>query len=194
MELAIALRFIQGWWLEPKLKEYLPEWAKIMHIPKPTGVIDCRLKEPKRINFFMQQLRNPQFPWILFPSKYAGPDLRYSIFSCYVKTTSTPNSKSSMFVSAEECRKNLDTMNPYTWYNSQSSLQKRWKKEIDNLRFIHMRFELPYTAPSMKESFRSGPIGNGHIFCIDLDTDIAKDFFGETFVGKYKNYISGLMQ
>ncbi|KAK6091335.1 hypothetical protein MT418_8556 [Batrachochytrium dendrobatidis] len=34
MEYVIALRFIQGWWLQPELREYLPRWAIDLNIKK----------------------------------------------------------------------------------------------------------------------------------------------------------------
>jgi hypothetical protein len=101
MELVIALRFIQGWWLEPKLQKYLPDWVIALKTPKPFGVMDCRSKGSSNINMFVQQLRNKQFPWIVFPSTNAGPDLRYSVFCCYVKTTWTPKSKSTIYVDVD---------------------------------------------------------------------------------------------
>jgi hypothetical protein len=61
MEFVIALRFIQGWWLEPKLQSFLPPWAKDLNIQKPRGVLDCRSKE-SYINMFVQQLRNVNYP------------------------------------------------------------------------------------------------------------------------------------
>ncbi|KAJ2989875.1 hypothetical protein HDV02_004732, partial [Globomyces sp. JEL0801] len=77
MELVIALRFVQGWWLEPGMKKYLPLWAQHLNIQKPLGVIDCRLKE-SGVDMFVQQLRNAEFPWMILPAVNAGPDLRYS--------------------------------------------------------------------------------------------------------------------
>ena len=193
MEFAIALRFMQGWWLEPKLQHYLPEWCRTMEIQKPLGVIDCRSKK-SGVNMFVQQLRNSNYPWVIFPSVNAGPDLRYSIFCCYIKTTSTPNSQSTMHVHANECRKNVTTMNPANWYSSQKSVQKECLLEINNgQKFIHIRFELPDTAPSMRESFINEPKGNDYIICVNLDSPFAQDFFGDSFVKKYREFVSGLL-
>ncbi|KAJ3375585.1 hypothetical protein HDU84_000552, partial [Entophlyctis sp. JEL0112] len=66
MELIIALRFMQGWWQEPELKAFLPEWVNDMNIPKPVGILDCR-SEPNG-NMFLQQLRNAAFPYVLLPA------------------------------------------------------------------------------------------------------------------------------
>ncbi|KAJ3335326.1 hypothetical protein HDU83_000370, partial [Entophlyctis luteolus] len=89
MELIIALRFMQGWWQEPELKAFLPKWVNDMNIPKPVGILDCR-SEPNG-NMFLQQLRDAAFPYVLLPAVNAGPDLRYSVFTCYDKTTYTRN-------------------------------------------------------------------------------------------------------
>ena len=192
MECVIALRFIQGWWLESKLQSYLPKWARDLNIHKPLGVIDCRSKE-SNVNMFVQQLRNDNYPWVIFPSVNAGPDLRYSIFCCYVKTTSTPNSQSTIYVDVDECKKNIGTMNPRHWYKSQISVQKECLPEIKNKRFIHMRFELPDTAPSMKDTFSCGTKDNDYIICVNLDSPFAQDFFGDSFVKKYREFVSQLL-
>ena len=193
MEFVIALRFIQGWWLEPKLQHYLPKWGRTLEIPKPLGVIDCRSKESS-VNMFVQQLRNSNYPWVIFPSINAGPDLRYSIFCCYIKTTSTPNSQSTIYVDADECKKNVGTMNPANWYSSQKSVQKECLPEINNgQKFIHIRFELPDTAPSMKDNFINEQKGNDYIICVNLDCPFAQDFFGDSFVKKYREFVSRLL-
>ena len=193
MEFVIALRFMQGWWLEPKLQHYLPEWGRTLEIQKPLGVIDCRSKESS-VNMFVQQLRNSNYPWLIFPSVNAGPDLRYSIFCCYIKTTSTPNSQATIYVDAEECRKNVGTMNPANWYSSQKSVQKECLAEINiGQKFIHMRFELPDTAPSMKDNFINEPKGNDYIICVNLYSTFAQDFFGDSFVKNYREFVSRLL-
>jgi hypothetical protein len=193
MELVIALRFMQGWWLETKLQSYLPQWARDMNIHKPFGVIDCRSKE-SNLKMFVRQLRDANFPWVILPSVNAGPDLRYSIFCCYVKTTSTSNSQSTVYVNVAECKKNIETMNPHHWYKSQESMQKECLPEIQNKRFIHMRFELPDTAPSVKNNFSCGEKDDDYIICVNLDSTFAQDFFGESFVKKYRNFVSRLLK
>jgi hypothetical protein len=195
MEVVIALRFIQGWWVEPKLQCYLPEWCKPLEIKKPLGVIDCRSKESD-LNMFVQQLRNPNFPWLIFPSVHAGPDLRYAIFCCYIKTTSTPNSQSTVYVNADECKKNIETMNPRNWYSSQKTVQEECLAEINNngQKFIHMRFELPDTAPSMKDSLINGQNSdNDYVICVNLDSAFAQDFFGDSFIKQYSQFVSRLL-
>ena len=189
MELVISLRFIQGWWLETNLKKQLPAWLNSKNIPKPRGVIDCRTKG-SNVSMFVEQLRNEQFPWIILPSTNAGPDLRYSVFCCYVKTTSTPSSKSTMHVSADECRKNIRTMMPSNWYSSEPLVQLECQAEIAKLRFVHLRFELPDTAPSMKSSFKNGECGDDYILCVNLDSKFAALFFGNRFVEQYKAFVN----
>ncbi|KAJ2989876.1 hypothetical protein HDV02_004733 [Globomyces sp. JEL0801] len=189
MELVIALRFVQGWWLEPGMKKYLPLWAQHLNIQKPLGVIDCRLKE-SGVNMFVQQLRNAEFPWMILPAVNAGPDLRYSVFCCHIKTTSTPKSKSTMYVKLEECQKNIATMDPKNWYKSESNVQRTFQEELKAWQFIHLRFEMPDTAPAMKDDFKSGPKGKDHVICINLESEIATDFFGVSFIEKYKAFVS----
>jgi hypothetical protein len=143
---------------------------------------------------FVQQLRNVNYPWVIFPSVNAGPDLRYSVFCCYIKTTSTANSQSTIYVDAHECKKNVDTMNPANWYSSQKSVQKECLTEIKSgLKFIHIRFELPDTAPSMDNAFLSGQKDNDYIICVNLMSKFAEYFFGDSFVEKYREFVSRLL-
>ena len=144
---------------------------------------------------FVQQLRNPNYPWVILPSVHAGPDLRYSIFCCYIKTASTPNSRSTIYVDADECRKNVRTMDPENWYATQMSVQEECKPEINNggQKFIHIRFELPDTAPSMKDQFKNEERGNDYFICVNLDSPFALDFFGDFFVEKYRAFVSRLL-
>ncbi|KAI9352624.1 hypothetical protein BDR26DRAFT_196928 [Obelidium mucronatum] len=193
MELVIALRFMQGWWQEPELKAMLPKWVNDMNISKPVGIQDCRRTENAGV-MFVQQLGNPSFPYILLPAVNAGPDLRYSIFSCCDKTTSTRNSKSSMYVSVEEAQKNLATMYPANWYKTQASLHARCSDELINCRFVHMRFELPDTAPSMKAGFKSVEVGNDFVICVNLESDFAWKFFGTKFVASYNQFVQRMIK
>ena len=85
-------------------------------------------------------------------------------------------------------------MNPANWYSSQKSVQKECLPEINNgQKFIHIRFELPYTAPSMKGSFVDIQNINDYTICVDLNSVFAQVFFGETFVTKYRNFVSQLL-
>ncbi|KAJ3236420.1 hypothetical protein HDU81_010803 [Chytriomyces hyalinus] len=167
MELIIAVRFIQGWWQEPGLKELLPGRVQDMNIPKPIGILDCRFNEGP-LNMFVQQLQTPSFPWVICPATNAGPDLRYNVFCCYAKTTSTPSSKTTMQISAEETKNNVKTMNPVNWYKSQEGQQvySDCLAEVSQpgRRFVHMRFEMPDTAPSLKHNFKSGAAGTTTLF------------------------------
>jgi hypothetical protein len=192
MEFVIALRFIQGWWREPGLREYLPEWVRSLDIPKPRGVLDSRSKG-SNLNLFLQQLTNPLFPWVLFPSTNAGPDLRYSVFSCCVKTTWTLSSKSSMYVSVDESKHNIETMSPENWYKSQDSMFGLCQEQTNNMRFVHLRFELPDTAPSLKDTFISRDEDKDSVICVNLDSDFALKFFGDEFVKRYKKFRADVM-
>ncbi len=193
MELVIAVRFLQGWWLESCFAKYLPSDAR--SIAKPIGVIDCRNAKNDDFNYFFQNLENHQFPLLILPSTNAAPDISYSRFNCYIKTTWTSNSKTSIFVNSGECNKNISTMNPKNWYKS-SSLEGQCQKILDNsgsFRFIHIRFELPFTAPGQKFiSCKSD--SDETIICVDLSQPFAKEFFGEAFVEKYKEYISSVVE
>ncbi|KAJ3258019.1 hypothetical protein HK103_004153, partial [Boothiomyces macroporosus] len=80
LKIVIALRFRQGWWKKPVLQKYLPKWINPFEIPEPKGIFDCRSGNGT-FNLFLQQLANPQFPWLTLPAVKAGPDLRYSVFS-----------------------------------------------------------------------------------------------------------------
>ncbi|KAI8891956.1 hypothetical protein BC833DRAFT_612966, partial [Globomyces pollinis-pini] len=193
MKLVIALRFLQGWWLEPGFDAYLPSYAQF--IPKPIGIIDCRNAKNNDFNYFFQNLQNHQCPLLILPLTNAGPDILYSKMSCYIKTKWTSNSNTSIFVDADECNRNVLTMNPKNWYKS-SSLQQQCQTILNNsgnARFIHMRFELPFTAPS--QNFNSSKSDSGDtIICVDLNQPIAKDFFGEKFVNQYKAFISSVVK
>ena len=190
MELVIALRFMQGWWLEPELKKYLPDWVNELKIPKPIGVMDCRKKEPV-VNPFVQQLNDSNYPYLLFPSAVAGPDLRYSIFCCYIKTSSTSTYSNTVHVRKSECDKNISTMHPSNWYKSKNSVKLGISSEQ---KFIHMRFELPDTAPSLKDSFISKETVDGYVICVNLESGFARDFFGKSFVDQYGEFVSKLFE
>ncbi|ORY25095.1 hypothetical protein BCR33DRAFT_705851 [Rhizoclosmatium globosum] len=192
MELIIALRFIQGWWQEPELKAFLPKWVNDMNISKPVGILDCR--NEKNANMFLQQLRRASFPYVLLPAVNAGPDLRYSVFSCCNKTTSTANSNSSMYVSAEDVHKNIATMEPSNWYKPQPLLQSQCSEETQSWRFVHLRFELLDTAPSLKPQFQSGAAGNDYVICVNLECDFALKFFGAKFVSAYKEFVARVIR
>ncbi|KAI9335693.1 hypothetical protein BDR26DRAFT_936336 [Obelidium mucronatum] len=187
MELIIALRFIQGWWLESECSKFLPAWVKAEAIPKPDGFLDCRSEQNGKM--FIKQLQEPLFPYVLLPAVNAGPDLRYSIFSCYCKTTSTRNSMSTMYVSTSDVQKNLATMKPSNWYKPQTGLQEQCSKAVENLRLVHLRFELPDTAPSVKAEFKSHEDKDGYVICVNLESEFALAFFKRKFVEQYKAFV-----
>lgn len=193
MELLITLRFMMGWWNNPDVPEILSRWINNYSghgIPKPRGVFDGRSGASGDI--FMQQLKNDNFPWIVLPPTKAGPDIRYSVFSCYVKTTWTMNSETSVFVEPEVCRDNIYSMNPNNWYFSLPGLNQQVKDSLPK-RLIQMRFELPYTAPLFangeEDGFKSSLEGDYLVLCIDLNSDLAVPFFGKKFIDQYLKFI-----
>ncbi|KAJ3236419.1 hypothetical protein HDU81_010802 [Chytriomyces hyalinus] len=192
MELIIAIRFMQEWWKEDSLKAMLPQWAQKLNIPKPKGILDCRVNEGP-LNMFIQQLRNSNFPWVICPPTNAGPDLRYNIFSCCVKTTSTPSSYTTMQITSSESKKNLETTRPVNWYSSQKGTQVYAdclvEVEKPGRRFIHMRFELPDTASNDRKQFHSRAVGEDYVICVNLESKFALKFFGVTFVTAYKKFV-----
>jgi hypothetical protein len=194
IEFLIALRFRQGWWKEEKLKNHLPDWVNSLDIPEPIGVLDCRNKEP-RLKKFVEQLQNLDFPYIVLPSVFSGPDLRYSIFSANIKSTWTLKSKTTIYVAPKEGRKNNLMMNPKNWYISQPDIHSQCQDAISSLnsRFLHLQFELPDTAAILKEDFVSGARGKDHVICVNLESDFARDFFGENFITQYKDYVKNLL-
>ena len=195
MELVITLRFMMSWWKDPSVKQYLPQWLEDYTIPKPRGVLDGRGGTDSHI-IFIQQLRNPSFPWIVLPHTNAGPDIRYSVFSCCVKTTWTKNSETTMFVSPEECRKNIKSTDPTCWYSSQRNINREVQDSLSYL--VHIRFELPYTAPLFangKEGVSDSSLeGNYSKLFIDLNSDLAVPFFGAKFVEKYLKFVKEVLR
>jgi len=190
MEFLIALRFFSCWWNEDPLRKFLPDWANKLNIEKPIGILDCRTGSFTQ-NQFLLQLKDPSFPWLVLPSTGAGPDLRYSIFCCNVKTTSTANSASSMFVPLDKCRENFEKVNFAHWYGSEKSLNKMCISSAKSLLFVHLLFELPDSAPTIKDEPESGLLANGDYFIrINLHSEFAKHFFGETFVQNYMKFVS----
>ncbi|KAI3659470.1 hypothetical protein MP638_004532 [Amoeboaphelidium occidentale] len=102
MKLFVTLRFMQEWWLDPALNSYLPKWAQDTEIRKPDGILDCRSQDSGP-NMLLQQLLSREFPCVVLPLVNAGPDLRYSVFCCCIKTTWTSNSQSTCYVTVDEC-------------------------------------------------------------------------------------------
>jgi|GEM_PF-4575551 len=197
MELVITLRFMMSWWKDSSIQQYLPQWLKKDYdIPKPCGVLDGRGGTDSHI-LFIQQLGNQSFPWIVLPPTNSGPDIRYSFFSCYVKTTWTKNSATTMFVLPDECRKNIGSMNPTSWYSSHQTRNREVQETLPD-HLIHMRFELPYTAPLFANGeeggFNSSFEGNNPKLCIDLKSDLAVPFFGAKFVDKYQEFVKNVLQ
>lgn len=191
MEFVIALRFMQGWWSEDEFKRDLPSWFDPSTVPKPDSLLDCRRADPEG-KAFLGQLIDGNAPYLLLPHTNAGPDLRYSLFSCCVKTTWTANSRSSMFVSVDDCNGNFKTMKPKNWYSSQESIKEKCGKLIKGRRFIHILFELPDSAPSLRKRVLSLTKREDSIVVVNLNSAFALHFFGKDFVKKYKAFIGSL--
>jgi hypothetical protein len=185
MELIITLRFRQRWWEEPEARALLPDWVNELQIEKPRGVLDCRWEDFLNVDAFIAQLDDEHFPWIVLPSTKAGPDIRYSVFSCYIKTKWTTNSNSSMYVRVEDCEKNMSTMDKKNWYKSDGTKYPIVKEKVKDKEFLHMRFELPYTAPSLRNDFKD----TKNVICMDLNSKLAKPFFGDYFIERYKSFV-----
>ncbi|TPX66766.1 hypothetical protein CcCBS67573_g07720 [Chytriomyces confervae] len=118
--LTIAVKFMQGWRLEPGMQKFFPDWVQIA---KPVGIFDYRSKDGGA-SMFLQQLRDSEFEWMLLPSAHAGPDLRYSVFFCSVKTT-TANS-----TSANDYQTITEVAVPANWYKSDPAMNAQCSKEL----------------------------------------------------------------
>lgn len=193
MELVIAVRFLQGWWMESRFAKYLPELS--IPISAPRGVINSRNAKESDYNYFFHNLENSAFPFLILPSTNAGPDISYSIFKCYVKTSWSCNSKTSAFVGSDECKKNVQTMNPANWYQASTKLYENCQNILkqSQRKFIHMRFELPFTSPgSLFDSFISDT--DDTTICVDLSKPFAKEFFGSTFIDEYTKFVASIVE
>ena len=180
--LVIALRFRQGWWREPEAQRFLPQWVKDRTIALPK---DCRVIDVSNGKMFIEKLTEDNCLWILLPNTKAGPDIRYNVFCCYIKTPYTASSNSSMNVDTSACKDEIYTMDPKNWYRSDPSIYPIAQKGIEGKRFLHVRFELPRMAPSLKTDL----IKSDDILCVDLDSDLAKVFFRQDFIDKYAKFV-----
>ena len=79
-----------------------------------------------------------------------------------------------MFLAPKECRKNVASMDPTRWYSSQEKLNLEVQDLLPD-RLVHMRFELPFTAPSItseeEDVFETSLEGDYSKLCIDLKSD-----------------------
>ncbi len=193
MELVIAVRFLQGWWMEPQFEQYLPKFTA--QISTPCGIINCRNAKNTDYNYFFHNLEDSTFPFLILPSTNAAPDISFSIFKCYVKTTWSANSKTSIYVASGDCKKNVQTMNPANWYKG-SSLGEQCQKILKESqpKFIHLRFELPFTAPSSLFNTSKSDNDDTTTICVDLSKPFAKEFFGANFVDEYKKFITSVVE
>ena len=60
-------------------------------------------------------------------------------------------------------------------------------------KFIHMRFELPFTAPSSVFHSTKSDTDDTTI-CVDLSRPFATEFFGQKFIDEYKRFISSVVE
>ncbi|KAJ3390797.1 hypothetical protein HDU80_011177 [Chytriomyces hyalinus] len=167
--LTIAVKFMQGWRLEPGMQKFFPDWVQIA---KPVGIFDYRSKDGGA-SMFLQQLRDSEFEWMLLPSAHAGPDLRYSVFFCSVKTT-TANS-----TSANDYQTITEVAVPANWYKSDPAMNAQCSKELQ--------------VTGMKTRFEPGSEGEDEVIRVNLDSKFAAAFFGKRFVTDYKKFaLSGM--
>ena len=179
MELIVVLKFIQCWWEKAEFKKYLTFVPS--SVQKPRGVVDGRRGNNSAL-LFIEQLRNPEFPWILLPATKAGPDLRYSFISAHVKTAWERSS-----VGNRESLANEKTMDAESWYSSDKRVEEKCRDALKAMEtpLTFLRIELPYTSSKQESLFKSE---QGKI-CIDLNSELAIPFFGERFVKRYKEFI-----
>ena len=70
------------------------------------------------------------------------------------------------------------------WYKTEKTYSDV-QKEIKGKRFLHMRFELPRTAPSLAKDF----VNSDDVLCVDLYSDLAKVIFRQDFIDKYIEFV-----
>jgi len=205
-ELMIALRNMQGWWMDAEAERYLPSWFKQLHLKKPDGLIDFRtgrhqsLLEKRRhdgepVKYdavqFIREWRDPESSKVLLPPQKAGPDVVYRQLLFFVKTTWTLSSQSTMRIAKEVSDANAKTMDPDHWFSSQPSedVDKELAgalKEYPNR--LCMRFEFPFTAKQYEEDF--GCIdADSNVINVDLNSPFASQFFGKGLIERWKEYV-----
>jgi hypothetical protein len=82
-------------------------------------------------------------------------------------------------------------MNPMNWYKPQPSVQDECRTADDGKKFIHMRFELPDTAPLFKKTFSGSRNDNEFTICVNLESDFARDFFRDSFIAHININVCG---
>ena len=75
-------------------------------------------------------------------------------------------------------------MNTVNWNKTLDKYQEVQQKSKGK-RFLHMRFELPYTAPSLTKDF----VNSDDVLCVDLDSALAKVIFGQNFIDKWNAFL-----
>lgn len=89
VELVVALRFMQQWWLDKDAQQLLPKWVCNSCISTPSRVVDLRRYNNFSSEQSIKQIVDQDYTKIMLPSSFAGPDLRYSVFAACIKTTWT---------------------------------------------------------------------------------------------------------
>lgn len=183
MELAVSVKFMQAWWRNDWAKPFIPQ--ELIDYKKPAGILDCRHDKNSESNYFLENLKSYECDSLILPSTYAGPDITYKNINCYLKTRWVSNSASSIFVPTTEANKNLFTADPDNWYKKNATPYAECQKLLQAKKpydFVHMIFELPFTAPSLVG--RSNP----RTLFIDCRSEFSVLFFGEKFVDLWKKY------
>ncbi|KAJ3374424.1 hypothetical protein HDU92_000927, partial [Lobulomyces angularis] len=177
-------------------ESYLPK--KCFDIQRPVGVINCRNVNMVNDNDFLTNLQKPgESKYLILPSSAAGPDISYSLFHCGVKTTWTSNSATSMFVKNVDCKKNLDSLTPDLWYKkwlpSKKKCEEILMKNKDS--FVLISFNLPSASSTHLEAVKviNSESSSNKFILVELESEFAKLFFGETFINRYREYVKAAL-
>ena len=177
MELIITLKILNEFW-NGGMQKHLPEWTRTLNIQKPKGVIDGRKKENSPHDTFISQLNDENYNYVLLPSHFAGPDIRYSIFNFFIKTT-----WSQQKLPFKQIKSNRENIEPKNWYKSMKNYHDQAQKSVQGKNFVNIVIEFPFSQIILEDEKLENTL------YIDLNNEMANDFFGNEFVEKYKNYI-----
>ncbi|KAJ3228122.1 hypothetical protein HDU81_006297 [Chytriomyces hyalinus] len=154
------------------MQKFLPDWVESLEIAKPVGVFSYRNKDGGT-SMFLRQLRDPEFERILLPSDDAGTDFIFREFRY-----STP----------EDHQNNVEAMSRSNWYKSDPAMNTLCSKDVQGRRFVHLRFEITDTVPTMETDFAPGTVEEDEVIRVTLESEFAIAFFGKSFVAKYKKF------
>ena len=96
-----------------------------------------------------------------------------------------------MFVSKDYCKDNIATMNTANWYKSEQSINQSYQQKVNSLRFVHMRFELPFSSKSYR-GIASYYEDNNYVIPVNIDSKFAIPFFGQSFIDRYHQFVNQL--